>query len=74
MFSHNYASIKVDSHDSLPLEKTLTFRNVLIHIKSVLNKDKNYSCNNTFLEKCSYKLDKNDDIKIFSQHNNVGIW
>ena len=24
-FSHNYASIKVDSYDSLPFEKTLTF-------------------------------------------------
>ena len=31
LFSHNYARIKVDSFDSLPLEKT---KNVVIHIKS----------------------------------------
>ena len=30
-FSHNYARIKVDLFDSLPLEKT---KNVAIHIKS----------------------------------------
>ena len=29
VFSHNYAIIKVDSYDSLPLEKTLTFYDVL---------------------------------------------
>ena len=40
-FSHNSAKIKFDSSDSLPLEKTLTFRNVIILIKSVLNKDTN---------------------------------
>ena len=40
-FSHNSANIKFDSCDYLPLEKTLTFRNVIILIKSVLNKDKN---------------------------------
>ena len=27
--SHNYAKIKVDSYDSLPLEKTMTFHNVI---------------------------------------------
>ena len=30
VFSHNYARIKVDSYDSLSLEKTLTFHNVII--------------------------------------------
>ena len=30
--SHYYAKIKVDSHDSLPLEKTLTFHEVIILI------------------------------------------
>ena len=29
-FSHNYAKIKIDSYDSLPLEKTLTVSNVII--------------------------------------------
>ena len=39
--SHNYAKIKIDLYHSLPLEKTMTFRNVIILIKSVWNKDKN---------------------------------
>ena len=43
VFSHNNAKIKVDSLDSLPLEKTLTSYDFIILIKSVFNKDKN-SC------------------------------
>ena len=38
---HNYGKIKVVLYDSLPLEKTMTFHNVIILIKSVWNKDKN---------------------------------
>ena len=38
--------------------KTLTLHNVIIHIKSVLNKDKNYYYYNIFLEKCSNQLAK----------------
>ena len=38
---HNYARIKVDSEDSLPLEKTITFHDVIILIKSVFNKNLN---------------------------------
>ena len=38
--SHNYAKIKVDSYDSLAVEKNLTLHNVIILIKSVFNKDK----------------------------------
>ena len=41
-FSHNYAKIKFDSCDSLPLEKTLFFHNIIKHINSVWNKDQNY--------------------------------
>ena len=53
----NYAIFKVDSYDSLCLEKTLTFRNVIL-IKSVFNKDQsNYYCN-ILLEKFSYQLAK----------------
>ena len=63
VFSHNYAKIKVDLFDSLPLEKTFAFRNVIIHIKSVLNKDQNHYYHNTFLEKCSCQLAKNSDTK-----------
>ena len=58
VISHNYTKIKVDSYDSLPLEKTVTFHNVKILIKSVCNKDRNnYFCN-IFLEKASYELPK----------------
>ena len=37
---HNYAKIKVDSYDSLPLEKTMAIDDAIILIKSVYNKDK----------------------------------
>ena len=40
VFSHNYAIIKVESHDIFPLEKTLTLHIVTIPIKSVFNKIK----------------------------------
>ena len=36
-----YAKIKVDPYDSLPLEKTMTFNDVIILTASVFNKDKN---------------------------------
>ena len=36
IFFHYCAKIKVDSYDSLPIEKILTLHNVLILIKSVL--------------------------------------
>ena len=35
VFSHNYAKIEIDSYDSMPIEKTLTFCNVTILINSV---------------------------------------
>ena len=50
--------MQVDSYDSLPLEKTLTFH-VIIFIKSVFNKDKNNYYYNIFLEKGLYQLPKN---------------
>ena len=52
--SYYYAKFKVDSYDSLPIEKTLTLHNVIIHIKSVLHKDQNHYYYNIFLEKCCY--------------------
>ena len=58
IFSHYFAKIKVDSYDCLPIEKILTLHNVVIHIKSVLNKDKNTYYYKIFLEKCSYQLAK----------------
>ena len=36
--SQNFAKIKIDSFDSLPIENILTLHHVMIHIKSVLNK------------------------------------
>ena len=54
--SHNYAKIKIDSDDDLPLKKTLTMHNVVILIKSVFNKNQNHYYYNIFLEKCSYHL------------------
>ena len=59
--SHYYAEIKVDSYDSLPLEKTLTFHNVIILIKSVFNKDRNNCCYNIFLAKALYELPINNN-------------
>ena len=54
IFSHYFVKIKVDSYDSLPIETRLTLHNVIIHIKSVLNTDKNHYYYKIFLEKCSY--------------------
>ena len=48
--------MKVDSYDSLPIEKTVTLHNVIIIIQSVLNKNKNYYYYKIFLEKCSYQF------------------
>ena len=42
----------------LPIQETLTFDDVIIHIKSVLNKGQNHYYCNTFLEKCYYELDE----------------
>ena len=50
--SLNYTKMKVDSYDSLPLEKILTLHNVIILVKSVLNKYQNQYYYNIFLEKC----------------------
>ena len=44
---------QVDSHDFLPIEKSLTLHNVIILIKSVINKVKNHYFYKIFLEKCS---------------------
>ena len=56
VFSHYYEKIKVNSYDSLPIEKKTTLHNVIMHIKWVLNKDQNHCYFNIFLEKCLYQL------------------
>ena len=50
--------MKVNSYDSLPIDKFLILDNVTILLKSVLNKDKNHYYPKIFLEKCSYQLAK----------------
>ena len=39
-----YSFDRIDSYNSLPIEKTLTFHNVIIFIKSFANKNKNNYC------------------------------
>ena len=55
-FSHNYARIKIDSFDSLAIEKTSTLHDFIILIKSFYNKNKNHYYYSIFLEICSYQL------------------
>ena len=52
--NHHFA-IRIDSYDSLTIEKILSFHNVVILIKSVVNKNKNEQYYNIFLEKGLYK-------------------
>ena len=56
VFSHCYAKIKVDSYDSLPIEKGLNLHNVIILSKSVFNKDQNHYYYDIFFKKCSCQL------------------
>ena len=39
VFSYNYAKIKIDLDDGLPLEETLNLHNVIILAKEVFDKD-----------------------------------
>ena len=48
--SHNYARIKFDTYNSLPLEKTLTFHNDIILNKLVFNKNQNHYYCKIFLK------------------------
>ena len=47
--NHNLGEIRIDSYNSLPIEKIVTFHNVIIFIKSVVNKNKNECYYNIFL-------------------------
>ena len=53
--NYNSARTRTDSYNSLPIEKILTFHNVIILIKSVVKMKKNEYYYNIFLEKGSYK-------------------
>ena len=53
--NHNFGKIRIDSYNSLSIKKILTFHNVIMLNKSVVNKNKNKYYYNIFLEKASYK-------------------
>ena len=57
--NHNFARIRIDSYNSLPIEKILTFHNVIILIKPVVSKNKNSYYYNIFLEKGSFENKSN---------------
>ena len=46
--NHNFGKIRTDSFNSLPIEKKLAFHNLIILIKSVVNKNKNEYYYNIF--------------------------
>ena len=50
VISYKDVKIKVDSYDSLFLEKTLTFHNVIILNKPIFNRDKNNYYYDLFLK------------------------
>ena len=52
--NNNFGKTRIDSYNYLPIAKILTFHNVIILIKSVVNKNKN-NYYNIFLEKGPYK-------------------
>ena len=46
---HNFGMARIDSYNSLPIKKLLSFHNVMVLIKSVVNKKKNKYYYNIFL-------------------------
>ena len=52
--NHNFGKIRIDSFNSLPIQKILIFH-VIILIKSVVSKNKNKYYYNIFLQKGLYK-------------------
>ena len=51
IISHDYAKIKIDSYNSLPLEKALPLHNVIMLIKLVFNNDQNHCYYNIIYHK-----------------------
>ena len=51
---NSFAGTRIDSYNSLTVEKTLTFH-VIILINSVVNKNENNYYYNIFIEKSSYE-------------------
>ena len=42
--NHSFARIRFNSNNSLPIEKILTFHNVVIFVRSIVNENKNNLC------------------------------
>ena len=61
IINQNFARIRIDSNDSLFIEKILTFHNVIIPIKSVFNKNKHEYYYNIYLGKGSYRDKSNTE-------------
>ena len=59
--NQSFAEIRIDSYNSLPIEKILTFHNVIILIKSVVNKNKNGYYYNIFFEEGLYNDKSNTE-------------
>ena len=55
IINHHFARIRIDSYNSLPIEETLTFHNIIILIKSVVINSTNNYYYNIFLEKSPYE-------------------
>ena len=48
--NHNFARIIIDSYSSLPMEKALTFHNVIIRIKSFFTRIKAFTTRNVGID------------------------
>ena len=59
--NYNFARIRIDSYNSLPIEKLLTFHNVITLIESVVNKNKNEYYYNIVSRKGSHKDGSNTE-------------
>ena len=53
--NYNFARTRIDSYNSLPIEKAVTFHNVIILNQSVVNKNENSYFYNVFIEKGLYE-------------------
>ena len=53
--NHSFGNIRIDSYNSMPIEKILTFHNVILLIKSVVNNNKKNYRYNIFLQNSWYK-------------------
>ena len=58
----NFARIRIDSYSSLPIEKVLTFHNLIILIKSVVNEQK---INHYYFKKKGLYKDKCSTVLFF---------